>query len=67
MLFQSDAYLLTVATLTGHCCLAFGEGYTASMDNGPARRAGVSQLLQEAGDQLAEPVEVRLFLFFFRI
>ena len=60
-LCQDDAYLLTVATLTGHCCLAVGDGYTVVMDNGPARHAGVSQLLQQAGDQMAEPVEVRLF------
>ena len=61
-LCQADAHLLTVATLTGHVSLAVGNGYTVVMDNGPARRAGVSQLLQKAGDQMAEPVEVRIFL-----
>jgi len=55
---QPDPHLFTVATLTGHCCLAVGDGYTAAMDNGPARRADVAGQLQRAGDLLAEPVEI---------
>jgi len=55
---QPDPHLLTVATLTGHCCLAVGEGYAAAMDNGPARAADVAGRLQRAGDDMAEPVEI---------
>ena len=35
-----------------------GDGYTAIMDNGPARLAGVAKAVQEAGEEMAEPVEV---------
>ncbi|KAA0191588.1 aminopeptidase [Hyalella azteca] len=55
---QPDPHLFTWATLTGHCCLAVGDGYTAIMDNGPAREADVARTVQEAGDAIAEPVEV---------
>ncbi|KAK7008552.1 Cytosol aminopeptidase, catalytic domain [Halocaridina rubra] len=55
---EVNPYLMTIATLTGHCCLAFGEYYTAIMDNGPARLAKVSQILQEAGDEVADPFEI---------
>lgn len=50
---------MTIATLTGHACLAYGDEYTAILDNGPARMAGVSQKLQAAGDMVADPFEVR--------
>ena len=35
MFLQVDPHLMTLATLTGHCVLAYGEAYTAIMDNGP--------------------------------
>ncbi|KAF2363689.1 Peptidase M17 leucyl aminopeptidase C-terminal [Trinorchestia longiramus] len=55
---QPDPHLFTVATLTGHCCLAMGDGYTAIMDNGPAKMANVAGTVQQAGEAIAEPVEV---------
>uniref|UniRef100_A0A2P2HXD0 Aminopeptidase W07G4.4 n=1 Tax=Hirondellea gigas TaxID=1518452 RepID=A0A2P2HXD0_9CRUS len=55
---KPDASLFTVATLTGHCCLAIGEGYTAIMENGPAKRARVATHVQNSGELMAEPVEV---------
>jgi len=54
---EVNPHLFTVATLTGHCCLAYGT-YTASMDNGPAKAAKVSNLLQEAGETLGDPIEI---------
>ncbi len=39
-LSSPDPHLLTVATLTGHCVLAYGESYSCAMDNGPAARDG---------------------------
>lgn len=47
----------TVATLTGHAALAMGP-YTALVDNGPARRAGVSAGLQAAGHLLGDECEI---------
>lgn len=55
---EIDPHLMTIATLTGHCVLAYGEGYSAVMDNGPARLAGVSQTLQRAGEEIADPFEI---------
>lgn len=55
---QVNPYLMTIATLTGHCVLAYGEHYSAIMDNGPARLAGVAQKLQTAGDLVADPFEI---------
>lgn len=49
---------MTIATLTGHCCLAYGNSYTAIMDNGPASKANVARTVQAAGEEVAEPVEV---------
>jgi len=50
--------LFTVATLTGHSCIAFDEAYTACLDNGPAQRAGMSQRLIKAGHLVADPFEL---------
>jgi leucyl aminopeptidase len=47
----------TVATLTGHAALAMGP-YTALVDNGAARRAGVSAGLAGAGELLGDCAEV---------
>uniref|UniRef100_A0A1I8J601 CYTOSOL_AP domain-containing protein n=2 Tax=Macrostomum lignano TaxID=282301 RepID=A0A1I8J601_9PLAT len=54
----SRARLFTVATLTGHAVLAYGQGYSIAMDNGPARRLGVAAKLQAAGDLIADPFEI---------
>ena len=66
--------LLTVATLTGHAIRAMGTGYSISLDNGPARVAGVSKRLFEAGHSIAEPFETSTLrredyevLFFWRL
>jgi len=50
--------LFTWATLTGHSCLAFGEHYTAIMDNGMARRSNMAQRLSGAGHKVADPFEI---------
>ncbi|KAK3886530.1 hypothetical protein Pcinc_009326 [Petrolisthes cinctipes] len=55
---EVNPHLMTIATLTGHVCLAYGEEYSAIMDNGPARLAGVAQKLQAAGDLVADPFEI---------
>lgn len=51
------ARLFSVATLTGHSGRAVGP-YSISLDNGPARSAGVSESLGKAGDLWADPVEL---------
>merc|ERR1711881_523365 len=48
----------TWATLTGHSCLAFGEHYSAIMDNGPSRRLKIAQRLVASGHKVADPFEV---------
>ena len=50
--------IFTIATLTGHCCLAFGDNYSAVMDNGPARRLKTAENLQRAGDEIGDPFEI---------
>ncbi|XP_075986490.1 dipeptidase B [Anticarsia gemmatalis] len=49
-------HLYTVATLTGHAVRAYGEGYTAAVDNHAAR--GHASALQAAGAALADMLEV---------
>ncbi|KAI9094669.1 hypothetical protein DFS34DRAFT_651911 [Phlyctochytrium arcticum] len=49
--------ILTVATLTGHAVRAVGN-YTAVLDNGPAREAGISQRLYKAGHTFGDPCEL---------
>ncbi|KAG0234085.1 hypothetical protein BGW42_006951 [Actinomortierella wolfii] len=49
--------LFTVATLTGHVIRAYGP-YGATLDNGPARKANISQRIQAAGHLLGDPFEV---------
>ncbi|XP_076048476.1 dipeptidase B [Oratosquilla oratoria] len=55
---QVDPYIMTIATLTGHCVLAVGEAYSAIMDNGPATLSNTSRMVQQAGHQLGDPLEV---------
>ncbi|XP_071532869.1 putative aminopeptidase W07G4.4 isoform X2 [Panulirus ornatus] len=55
---EVNPYLMTIATLTGHCVLAYGEAYTAVMDNGPAHLAKMAQSLQTAGEEVADPFEI---------
>ncbi|CAG8731616.1 919_t:CDS:2, partial [Ambispora leptoticha] len=49
--------LFTVATLTGHALLAYGN-YGAVIDNGPARKAGISQRVIQAGHIWGDPFEL---------
>ncbi|KAG0260798.1 hypothetical protein DFQ27_003316 [Actinomortierella ambigua] len=49
--------LFTVATLTGHAIRAYGN-YGITLDNGPARKAGISQRIQAGGHLLADPFEI---------
>lgn len=48
--------LLTVATLTGHAVRAVGP-YAIALDNGPAREAGITKRLIEAGSLFGDPFE----------
>jgi len=50
--------LFTIATLTGHVVKAFGPEYTAVMENGPAKSAGVAKKIQEAGEISGDPIEI---------
>jgi len=56
-LADPDPSLMTMATLTGHACLAVGP-YSAIMDNGPAKAAGTAQAVQAAGDSVGDMFEV---------
>ncbi len=42
---EVNPHLFTIATLTGHACIAVGP-YSAVMDNGPARKEGFAHKLQ---------------------
>jgi len=53
-----NPHLFTIATLTGHACLAVGSGYSIVMDNGPAHNAGTGPKLQKEGHQIADPFEI---------
>lgn len=55
---EVNPQLYTIATLTGHCIVAYGENYFAAMDNGPAKKANNAKLLQEAGDLASDPCEI---------
>lgn len=49
--------IFSVATLTGHAVLSVGQ-YSAVIDNGPARAAGMAARLAEAGDRVGDGAEV---------
>ncbi|GMT11152.1 hypothetical protein PFISCL1PPCAC_2449, partial [Pristionchus fissidentatus] len=52
-----NPHLMTVATLTGHEVLTYGY-YASFMDNGPAKRDGLSAAIQKAGDEFGQPIEI---------
>ncbi|CAJ0582409.1 unnamed protein product, partial [Mesorhabditis spiculigera] len=54
---ETNPHLYTLATLTGHAALSYGY-YAAFMDNGPAKTAGTSLKIQEAGDHYGQPIEI---------
>ncbi|OLL25366.1 putative aminopeptidase W07G4.4 [Neolecta irregularis DAH-3] len=49
--------LFTVATLTGHACIAFGP-YSTSLSNGPASADMISHRLAKAGHVWGDPFEI---------
>lgn len=53
-----NAHIYTVATLTGHACMAVGDGYSVCIDNGPARAARHSYKLKEASEIIGDPFEI---------
>jgi len=52
-----NPHLYTVATLTGHACLAVGD-YTAVMDNRPAQDAGHGLEYCKASEIIGDPAEI---------
>jgi leucyl aminopeptidase len=54
---EKNPYLCTIATLTGHACLAVGP-YTAVMDNGPAQAEKIAQTIQCVGAELGDMFEI---------
>lgn len=54
---HANPQLFTIATLTGHACLAAGE-YSIIMENGPARDRQISRKIQEAGEKIGDLFEV---------
>ncbi|CAF1496203.1 unnamed protein product [Adineta steineri] len=55
---EINPHLFTVATLTGHVIRAYGESYTAVIDNGPARKKHKAEELQEVGEKVGDPFEI---------
>ncbi|CAF1339686.1 unnamed protein product [Didymodactylos carnosus] len=55
---ETNPYLFTIATLTGHIVRAYGPNYTAILDNGPAKRDNMSQKFQQVGDLIGDPFEI---------
>ena len=53
-----NAEMFTIATLTGHCCMAVGFNYSIILDNEPARRLRTAQRIQAAGDQVGDLFEI---------
>lgn len=53
----ADPHLYTVATLTGHACLAVGD-YTAVMDNKVAENSGHGLNFCKSGEMIGDPAEV---------
>jgi leucyl aminopeptidase len=52
-----DPTLFSIATLTGHAARAVGP-YTALVENGAARKAGVSAQIAQAGEVWGDPSEL---------
>jgi len=54
---DTDPQLMTMATLTGHACIAVGD-YSIIMDNGAAKAAGTAIKVQQAGDNVGDMFEI---------
>lgn len=52
-----NPHLFTIATLTGHACLAVG-GYSIVLDNGPAQKEKFASQVQAAGESLGDMIEI---------
>lgn len=55
---EKNPHLFTIATLTGHVVLSYGDKYTAVMSNGPAKQNNIDTALQNCGDLIADPYEI---------
>ncbi len=53
---STPTMLMSIATLTGHVYRAFGP-YAGVIGNGPAKRAGVMEQMDELGEAWGEPIE----------
>ncbi|XP_051169638.1 putative aminopeptidase W07G4.4 [Leptopilina boulardi] len=53
-----NPHIFTIATLTGHACLAAGIGYSVVMDNAVARLASNAEKLQASGEAMGDPFEI---------
>ncbi|MEO0478789.1 MAG: leucyl aminopeptidase family protein [Planctomycetota bacterium] len=51
-----ESSLFSIATLTGHAAKALGP-YTAVVENGPARAAGIGRAMSEHGDLVGDPCD----------
>jgi len=54
---DTNPHLMTIATLTGHACLAMGP-YSIIMDNGAARAEQTAQNMQKCGDDVGDMFEI---------
>lgn len=54
---ETNPHLMTIATLTGHACLALGP-YTGIIDNGPAKLENNAQNVQATGDRFGDMFEI---------
>jgi len=54
---DTNPHLMTIATLTGHACLAMGP-YSIIMDNGAAKADQTAQKMQKAGDDVGDMFEI---------
>lgn len=55
---EKNPHIYTVATLTGHAHRAYGDGYTAAMDNHVARAMSHCNSLATSGELVGDMVEV---------
>jgi len=51
--------LISMATLTGHAVRSYGF-YTATLDNGPAKKQKLSKKLQNEGEKWGDPFEISI-------
>ncbi|EGD82001.1 hypothetical protein PTSG_02688 [Salpingoeca rosetta] len=57
-LHAPSPHIFTMATLTGHAVRAYGDGYFAAMDNGPARAANIASTIAQKGLEWGDPAEI---------